>query len=137
MKTMFGVGLLYLVFACFAFAAGDEDKEVYDVSIIRLIAAPKEYARKAVRVVGFLNIGFEGDAIFLHEEDFRRGLLGNGLGIRAEPEIRKRLEKLTGQYVIVEGVVDASRADAIAVLPFRIWITHITRADAWKVEPSP
>jgi hypothetical protein len=136
MKTVFRVWL-YLMLACAAFPAGVEVKEVYDVSIIQLIATPKKYAHKAVRVVGFLNIGFEGDAIYLHEEDFRCGLLSNGLGIRAEPEIRRRLEKLTGQYVIIEGVVDARYADAVSVGPFRILITGITRADAWKVGPGP
>ena len=136
MKTLFSVWL-FLVLVCAGFSAGAEIKEVYDVSIIQLIATPKKYAHKAVRVVGFLNIGFEGDAIFLHEEDFRCGLLSNGLGIRAEPEIRRRLEKLTGQYVIIEGVVDARYADAVSVGPFRILITSITRADAWKVGPAP
>jgi hypothetical protein len=128
---------LFLVLVCAGLSAAAETKEVYDVSIIRLIAAPKKYDHKAVRVVGFLNIGFEGDAIYFHEEDFRRVLVSNGLGIRAEPEIRRRLEKLSGQYVIIEGVVDASLSDAVAVAPFRLWITRITRADAWTVGPSP
>ena len=136
MKTIFSVGC-HLVLACAAFAAGGEDKEVHDVSIIRLIAAPQDYAHKTVRVIGFLNIAFEGDAIYLHEEDFKRGLLNNGLGIRAEPETRKRLEKLTGRYVLIEGIVDASLSDAVAVSTFRVSITNITRADAWTVGPSP
>jgi hypothetical protein len=127
---------LLLVLLCAAFPADADDKEVYDVSIIRLIASPKEYAHKTVRVMGFLNIAFEGDAIYLHEEDFRRGLLNNGLGIRAEPEIRKRLEKLTDRYVLIEGVVDASFSNVVAVSTFRISLTNITRADAWKVGPG-
>src|SRR5438874_3321 len=107
MKTVFSLWL-FLALVCTAFPAGGEDKDVYDASIIRIIAAPKEYDHKTVRVIGFLNIEFEGDAIYLHEEDFRHALLNNGLAIRAESEIRKRLEKLSGRYVIIEGVVDAS-----------------------------
>lgn len=129
--------LLSLAVICAEFSSGAESKEVYDVSIIQLISAPKEYASKEVRVVGFLNIGFEGDAVYFHEEDFKRGLLSNGLGIRAEPGIRRRLEKLTGQYVTIEGVFDASLSDEISVSPFRLWITNITRADSWTVESHP
>ena len=53
---------LFLVLACAASFAGTEDKEVHNVSVIRLIAAPQGYAQKGAHVVGFLNIGFEGDA---------------------------------------------------------------------------
>ena len=129
---------LSFVLVCVAFSAGGGTKEVYDVSIIRLIAAPKDYDGKMVRVVGFLNIAFEGDAIFFHEEDFRRALLNNGLGIRAKPEMRKQLEKLTGQYVLIEGVFDASLdGTAPSFSTFHLLITDITRADAWKLTPGP
>src|SRR5437773_9916230 len=103
MKTVVGVGLFFGL-VCSVFSAGAEDKEIYDVSIIRLIGSPQDYAHKIVRVVGFLNIAFEGDGIFFHEEDFRCGLLNNGLGVWAKPDMMKRLEKLTGQYVVIEGV---------------------------------
>jgi uncharacterized lipoprotein YehR (DUF1307 family) len=128
---------LFLVLVCVRLSALAETDDAYDVSIIQLIAAPKDYAQKKVSVLGFLNIGFESDSIWFHEEDYRRQLFSNGLGIRAKPEIRKRLEKLSGQYVIIEGVVDATYSDAVAVAGFRISLTNITRADAWKVEPSP
>lgn len=137
MKIVFRTWL-FLVFVCAAFSVGAAPKEVHDVSIIRLIAAPKDYNQKTVRVVGFLNIGFEGDAIYFHEEDFRRGLINNGLGIRAKPQMTKQLEKLTGQYVVIEGVFDASRdGQAPSFSSFHLLITDITRADAWNVGPSP
>ena len=136
MKTSFCVWLS-LVLVCTGSAAIAEVGEVYDVSIIQLIATPKKYARKTVRVIGFLNIAFEGDSIYLHEEDFHRGLTNNGLGIRAEGATRERLETLAGQYVLIEGVFDARHSDAMAVVPFRFWITNITRADPWKVRLGP
>jgi hypothetical protein len=136
MKTLFSVWLFFVVI-CAGFPARAETKEVYDVSIIQLIAAPKLYAKKTVQVVGFLNIEFEGDGIYFHEEDFRRGLINNGLGIWAEGEVRERLKKLSGQYVIIEGVVDASYSDAVAVAGFRTSIRNITRADPWKVGRTP
>lgn len=136
MKTAVAIFLFLGLVSAKAPAVAATD-EVYDVSIIQLIAAPKEFAAKRVSVLGFLNIGFESDSLWLHEEDFRRKLFSNGLGIKAEPEIRKRLEKLSGQYVIIEGDVDVTFADAVAVAGFRISLTHITRADAWTVKPSP
>lgn len=129
---------LFLMLVCAGATPGAESKDdPYDVSIIQLIATPKKYADKTVQVIGFLNIEFEGDGIYLHEEDFRRGLFNNGVGIQAEGEVRERLKKLSGQYVLIEGVVDASSSDAVAVTGFRIAITRITRADAWNVKRSP
>lgn len=136
MKTLFRVWLFFVV-VCAGTSPRAESKDPHDASIIQLIATPKKYAKKLVQVIGFLNIEFEGDGIYLHEEDFRRGLLINGVGIRAEGEVRERLKKLSGQYVLIEGIVDASYSDAIAVAGFRIAITNITRADAWKVERAP
>lgn len=136
MKTLLGIRLFSVLLFAIS-SAGAEAKDPYDVSIIQLIATPKKYANKPVQVIGFLNIEFEGDGIYFHEEDFRRGLISNGVGIRADGEMRERLKKLSGQYVIIEGVVDASYSDAVAVAGFRISITNITRADPLKVRRQP
>jgi hypothetical protein len=136
MKTVVTT-FLFLVFGCAGASPRAESKDPYDVSIIQLIATPKKYANKPVQVIGFLHIEFEGDGIYLHEEDFRRGLFSNGLGIRAKGEVRERLKKLSGRYALIEGVVDASYSDAVAVTGFRIAITRITRADPWAVNRSP
>ncbi len=129
MKTAFRTWLFF-VLVCTAFSAGTVRNEAHDVSIIRLIAAPQDYAKKVVRVVGYLNIGFEGNAIYLHEEDFKRGLTTNGLWIDAKPEMMKELEKLRGQYVVVEGVFDPTDSGHMGL--FSAAIADITRADAWK-----
>lgn len=128
---------LVLVLVCAGTSPQAESKDPYDVSIIQLIATPKKYANKPVQVIGYLNIEFEGDGIYFHEEDFRRGLFNNGVGIKAEKDVRERLKKLSGQYVLIEGVVDASSSNAVAVTGFRIRLTHITRADPWAVKRSP
>jgi hypothetical protein len=101
-----------------------------DVSIIRLVAAPKDYAQKVVRIVGYLNIGVEGDAIYLHEEDFKQSLTPNGLALQAKPQMLKQLEKINRQYVIIEGMFDP--ADTGHMRLFSGGIRDITRADAWK-----
>lgn len=118
---------------CTVFSA-DVRNEPHDVSIIRLIAAPQDYAQKVVRVVGYLNIGFEGDAIYLHEEDFERALTTNALWVEAKPEMIKQLKKLTGQYFIIEGVFDPSDTGHMGL--FSGAIGDITRADPWKSGPA-
>jgi hypothetical protein len=47
------------------FAAGTPENPER-VSILTLLAAPDRYAGKNVRLMGFVNLEFEGDAIYLH-----------------------------------------------------------------------
>ena len=39
----------------------------YSVSLIRLIANPEKYHGKKIQVTGYINLEFEGDAIYLHK----------------------------------------------------------------------
>ena len=126
--------LLYLMLVCTAFSA-DVRPEPSDVSIIRLIGSPKDYARKAVRIVGYLSIEFEGDAIYLHEEDFKRSLTTNALWVDARPDAIANLKKLSGQYVIMEGIFDPTAKGHMGL--FSGAIGNITRADAWNPGPAP
>jgi hypothetical protein len=127
MKTL---GIAFSVVLVFnAFAAGTANNEAHDVSIVRLIASPQDYARKLVRVVGYVSIGFEGDAIYLHEEDFKRSLTTNALWLQAKPEMMKELSKLSRQYIVLEGVFDPSDAGHLGL--FSGTIRDITRADSW------
>src|SRR5438034_11609304 len=48
-----------------------------DVGMVALSAVPERYDGKFVRTHGFLCIEFEGDALYLHEEDYRHGLTKN------------------------------------------------------------
>src|SRR5262245_12174969 len=97
--------IFVFVFAVLANAAGTHQRAI-DVSIIRLIAAPEAYANKVVRVIGYLNIEFECNAIYVHEQDFRHDISQNGLWVRAPGEMSKELAKLSGRYVLIEGVFD-------------------------------
>ncbi len=110
--------------------SNDADNGPIDVSIIRLVASPKEYAQKVVRIVGYLNIGVEGDAIYLHEEDFKQSLTPNALALQAKPQMLKQLEKMNRQYVVIEGVFDPTDTGHMRL--FSGGIHDITRADAWK-----
>lgn len=78
------------------------------VSIIQLIATPEKYDRKVVRVMGFLRLEFEGDAIYLHEDDYRHGISRNGLMVVRNAKINEKANKLDRHYVVLEGTFDGS-----------------------------
>lgn len=60
---------------------GGPDVDAEDVSLIQLLANPQAYDGKIVRIIGFIHLEFEGNVIYLHEDDFRYGLTKNGLWI--------------------------------------------------------
>jgi hypothetical protein len=43
------------------------DSLVEEVSLIQLIATPERYHGKFVEVIGYMNLEFEGNAIYLHK----------------------------------------------------------------------
>lgn len=75
-----------------------------DVSLINLIATPREFDGKLVRVRGFARLEFEGTAIYLHREDYLQGITKNGLWLDVEPDAKNRAARANNRYVIVEGV---------------------------------
>jgi hypothetical protein len=77
------------------------------VSIVQLIATPEKYDHKVVLVMGFLRLEFEGDAIYLHEDDYRHGIRKNGLMVVRNAKIDAMADKLNLQYVVIEGTFDA------------------------------
>lgn len=52
-----------------------------NVSIVQLIANPKRFDGKKVRPQGFLRLTFEGNAIYLHREDYVWCIFTNALWI--------------------------------------------------------
>jgi hypothetical protein len=78
---------------------------VQKVSIIALIGSPQKYNGCLVRVIGYVNLEFEGNGIYLHKDDYELGIEKNALWIELEgtnlnPSWAKRCNR---QYVILEG----------------------------------
>ena len=78
-----------------------------DVSMIQLIANPKAYHGKAVRVIGFAELGINDNAIYLHEEDYKQDNTKNGLWIELPDDVRPKKAEYDLKYVVVEGVFNA------------------------------
>jgi len=104
------------------------------VSIIELVAAPRTWDGRLVRAVGFLRLEYEGDALYLHEQDFRHGLSDNGLGVDIPEDFPRRAD-LSMNYVLVEGVFRAS--DPRDAASFAGRITAIRRAELWSSLQDP
>lgn len=78
------------------------------VSIIQLIATPVKYDGKVVQVMGFLRLEFEGNVIYLHEDDYKHGISKNGLWIERNVKIDEKAEELNMHYVVIEGTFHAT-----------------------------
>jgi hypothetical protein len=108
--------------------------EPINVGMVALLAAPERYEGKLVRTHGFLCIEFEGDALYLHEEDYRYGLTKDSFALRLTESQRKQFKSLSLKYVVIEGRVYANgleRGD---------WggaIGNITRLNVWPVDRLP
>jgi hypothetical protein len=78
--------------------------EPASVPLVAVIANPDRYDGKRVWVEGFLNLAFEGDALYLGRSDRDAGLMRNSVWVDGpnfeEPEARRALN---GRYVMLQG----------------------------------
>jgi hypothetical protein len=105
---------------------------LYEVSIIELIARPKVFHGKRVRIIGYARIEFEGSAIYLSKESYDAHLTKNALWL-GRPQGTPLTEKHAvwgPQYAIVEGEFDAMRRGHMD--SFSGSIRNTTRLDPWK-----
>ena len=78
-----------------------------DNSLIQLIANPKKYHKKQVTVSGFLQIEFEGDALYFHQEDAQFMITENAVWVELSDEMRTNSQKFNNKYVSISGVFNA------------------------------
>lgn len=103
---------------------------IYRASLIQLIAHPSSFHGKKVRVIGYLVIEFEGDALYLHEQDFRHSLSANGLAL-AIPENWPPKDTLcrSESYALLEGTFDAQNMGHGGL--FTGGLKDVTRCTPW------
>lgn len=91
--------------------------------MVALLATPEAFDGERVRVHGYIHLEFEGNGIYLHEEDYLHQLYKNGLWVSL-----KRDQSFRGcqdQYVPLEGTFRAQDKGHM-----NLWnasITDITR----------
>jgi hypothetical protein len=101
-----------------------------DVSLVQLIANPKEHDGKVVRVIGYVRLEFEGNAIYLHEDDDKHAIHRNGLWLSITDDIRKNAKEFDKKYILVEGTFDATMKGHMG-----LWsgsIGKISRFQVWS-----
>jgi hypothetical protein len=103
--------------------------EPVDVSILQLIAAPTAYHGKRVRLIGFCNLEFEGNSLYLHREDFEQRIHRNALWLDVEGTAKQR--ELSGYYVLVEATFDADDHGHMDL--FSGALTGVSRMQRWPV----
>ncbi|KRB98283.1 hypothetical protein [Duganella sp. Root198D2] len=104
--------------------------ELKDVSMIQLIANPQQYDGKPIRVMAFLNLEFEGNALYLHREDFDKSLLSNAVWISLDDQQVRTSKKFSGGYVLVEGVFSSKDRGHLGI--FSGSIQQVTRIQSWE-----
>jgi hypothetical protein len=90
--------------------------------LIQLIARPADFDGRYVRVHGFYNHEFEGNALYLHREDFEQILSRNGVWMEGKPESDE-------MYILVEGRFNARQHGHMGL--FSGEIEAVTRTLAW------
>jgi hypothetical protein len=104
--------------------------EPMDMSIVQLIANPSKYHGKLVRVIGFCRLEFEGNALFLHREDFEQGLTKNGVWLDIGWPVPENYRSLSDGYVLVEAVFDAEEHGHMGL--FSGELKKVTRMNRWS-----
>ena len=121
-------GLLVLLFIGGAAYAAEPAR----VSMVELIATPERFNGQRVVVVGFAHLEFEGNALFLHKEDYDNGITKNSLRLSVPRNGAEAWEALSGGYVRIEARFkwdERLRSDL-----FSGFLTEITRFERWPPE---
>jgi hypothetical protein len=103
--------------------------ERMDVSLVQLIANPAAWHDRYVRVIGFLNLEFEGDALYLHEDDWKHVVSRNAIWV----DMHTATAACTAErgYVIMEGVFDGTSYGHMGL--FSGTLTKIDRCVPWRL----
>ncbi len=106
-----------------------------DVGMVTLLADPKRYDGKFIRTHGFLSLEFEGDALFMHEDDHRYGLTKNSFALRLSKSRQEQLKGINLRYVVIEGVMKADGLEQAD--KWDSAIGAITRLELWPIDRGP
>jgi hypothetical protein len=122
--------LLSTVLVTSAAANAAPTPQPHDLPLVALIADPARHNGERVRVVGYLNFEFEGNAIYLNKADFDASVLANSLWVdrpRWLNDIAARA--LSQRYSVIEGTFRAGPGGHLGLWPGVI--EDVRRAEAW------
>ena len=101
------------------------------VSMIQLIATPERFDNKQVSVIGFLNLEFEGDALWPSKGDYDANVIRNAIRFDVPSTLSAdKRKQVNGRYVIVVAKFKANEHGHMEL--FAGTLTDIVRVDAWR-----
>jgi hypothetical protein len=112
-----------------SFGAASDRPKPMDVGMVRLLANPQDYDGKFIRTIGFACLEYEGNALYLHEEDYRYQNYKNALALRVAEGQLKQFKSLSLKHVIVEGTMYANGLESSE---YGGAIGNITRFEYWR-----
>lgn len=107
---------------------------LYQPSFVYLLANPEQFEGRRVRIVGYLNLEFEGTAVYMHREDYQRSLSRNGFWVSFRDNVDVP-EDASGSYVLLEGTFTTKFAGHLG-----LWsgeITDISLVRVWAAAQEP
>jgi len=118
-------------FAFHAMVAQCSPQQPLQVSMLQLIATPERYEGKKIRVTAFLHLEFEGDAIYLHREDYANAIASNSIAIELTDVEVIKFKKFQNSYVLIEGQFASTARGHFGA--GQGLISRIARLEGWKV----
>jgi hypothetical protein len=97
--------------AQYCFAPSGAACSYYMVSIAALVANAALYDGRKVLVAGYLHLEFEGNAIYLHEDDYKHNIFRNGLWVSwsNDTALPDKRTCPSDHYVQVQGTFSAKQ----------------------------
>jgi hypothetical protein len=115
-----------MVFSMLGGVRSSSGQSPTNVTVIQLIATPERYDGKLIRVIGFLSLEFEGNALYLHQEDYEQVIFRDAIWVEVTPEMDRQKEVLDKHYVLLEGTFSATEYGHMG--GFSGTIKNVTRA---------
>jgi len=102
-----------------------------NVSLVKLIANPDKYDGKRIQVIGYLNLEFEGTAIYLHKEDYLKSIYENSIWVNFSDKLTRKInpKNWNKKYVLVIGTFSAKNTGHMGM--FGGTLDNIVRLDLW------
>ena len=98
-------------------------------SMIELLANPGRFDGKTIEVKGYLRLEFEGNALYLHKEDFDQALSENAVWVNIDKLSTEKRKVVSDTYVLLVGRFDVRQHGQMGI--FGGEIGSITRLEPW------
>ena len=95
-----------------------------------MIATPAKFDHKKIRIDGYLHLEFEGNAIYLHEDDFRAQISENSIWINTPNDMTAdQRNALNNHYVLCTATFTSQRRGHMGM--FGGELSDIVRLELW------